>query len=155
MRQTLYASTTRHAEWGGPKRWVRIHVHDSVEAFRQSAEKYSPNGVWEDKDAGFHPAIGRSRWNPKTKLWEEIGTKGFTGVMDFCIEHLSTEIVVHECVHAAIAIYRMDIQTYINLGGPHSDREENLAYITGDLTDRVFAALRSAYEGVPSNFPGP
>lgn len=150
--KVLFASTTRHKDWGGPARYVRIRIHESVEAFRQAAEQYSPNGVWEDKAAGFHPSIGRHRWSTEQMRWLPIGQEHFAGIIDLCEDYLTNEIIVHECVHAGISIYRMDIKKVVNLGGPNCDREEDLAYIVGDLTEQVFVAIKEvADEGIPSS----
>lgn len=57
---------------------------------------------------------------------------------------LTTEIIVHECVHAAAAIYRMDVNTVMQLGDACNPQEETLAYIVGDLTKSVVNALHGA-----------
>lgn len=46
---------------------------------------------------------------------------------------VTSEIVAHELVHAAVAVYRMNVRGDVRLGEDCGEREEQLAYIYGEL----------------------
>lgn len=130
--------------WGGPKRWIRIVVHETTAEFQAAAAKYQPNADWDGTAGAFHPAAHRERWDSKTGEWVPTSDPYFAGVMRLSKEQLDNETIVHECVHAGVAIYRSNIKQKVNLGDDVSDNEELLAYLIGDLARDVFAALKEA-----------
>ncbi len=140
MALILHASTTRHVEWGGSKRYIRIIVHDTIDDFRKKAKAHSPDMDWSEAVGAFQPA-------PDLEDFDDQGYRLYltpihwTGVLRLSREWLNVEVVTHECFHAATTIYRMDVKTIIMLGKGCRDREETLAYIIGDLTAAVFDAL--------------
>ncbi len=140
MPLILHASTDRHKEWGGLKRYVRIVVYDTTAELRVAAVRYRPNTNFSHAAATFSPAPDRERCNEEGE-WILIVPPHWTGVLRFSREWLTTEVVTHECVHAAATIYRMDVVPTIILGPGCGYREETLAYIIGDLTAAVSDAL--------------
>lgn len=136
-------STARaHHETGGRRRWIRLVVHDTLAELRAAADAYRPEygpDWWAPAVACFHPAPVRSRVGPDGEM-EPIDT-GFAGVLRFTRERLDTEVVAHECIHAALAVYRMDVTTFVHLGNGCGRREETLAYIAGDLIRGTVNAL--------------
>lgn len=142
MTSIYHASTSCQHMWGGPKRWIRIVVHDTAEQFMKAATNYSSNANWEGAVGAFHPAAQRERYDPKTKLWVPMSDPHFAGVMRFCREEFTNEIIVHECVHAGLAIYRSDVRPRVNLGDEVCPREEDLCYIIGDISEAVYAAIK-------------
>jgi hypothetical protein len=142
VAEVYHASTTRHTEWGGPKRWIRIVVHEDNRTFQAAAAKYSPNADWDGTAGAFHPTAHRERWDKHSKEWVPTGDPYFAGVMRLSREQFTNETIVHECLHAAIAIYRSNVKAKVNLGDEVGDNEEHLCYILGDLTEAVFAALK-------------
>lgn len=141
MVLVLHASTYRNKIWGGPKRYIRVIVHDTTAELQAAALHYRPFTNWADVAGCFHPAPHRERENNGGK-WVGITPPHWAGVMRLSRETLNSEIVVHECVHVAVAIYRMDIKPNIILGYECRDREEMLAYIVGDITSEVAGALQ-------------
>lgn len=142
MVKVLHASTTRHDDWDGPARYIRIVIHPDVESFRKAAARYS-GGAFTEATGCFHPAP--ERWGEVDGEWVEKSDRHWAGVLRLVQGHsLNTEAVTHECVHAAATVYRMDVCMTINLGNGCRAREETLAYIVGDLTAQVVAALYAA-----------
>lgn len=137
----LHASTSRHEEWGGPKRYVRVMLHPDVEHLRVAAARYA-GGDFSQAAGCFHPAP--DRWRSVDGEWVMVTDPHWAGVLRLAVGHLGTEPVVHEVVHAAATIYRMDVRTIINLGNGCRDREETLAYMVGDLARSVVRALYAA-----------
>ena len=142
MAEIYHASTSRQHEWGGPKRWIRIVVHDTALEFRAAATKYSDNLNWDGAIGAFHPSAHREKWDKKTKSLVPVSDPHFAGVMRLCKEELTNEVIVHECVHAGVAIYRSDVKAKVNLGDDVCPNEEHLCYIIGDISSGVFAALK-------------
>lgn len=128
--------------WGGPKRWIRIVVHETTAEFQAAASKYQPNADWDGTAGAFHPTAHRERWDEKTKEWVATSDPYFAGVMRLSKEQLDNETIVHECVHAGAAIYRSNIKSKVSLGDDVTQNEEYLCYIVGDLARDVFAALK-------------
>jgi hypothetical protein len=130
----LHASTTKHEWWGGPKRYIRIVVHETTPALQRAAARY--RGTDFSNAAGcFHPAPERERFH--NGEWTSVTDPHWAGVLRVSKEWLDTEVVIHECLHAALAIYRMDVSTFVRLENGCGEREETLAYIAGDLTANV------------------
>ncbi len=140
MSLILHASTTRHDEWGGSKRYIRIIVHDTTAEFQKASMRYRPWVDWSKAAGSFSPAPDREKCNDQGE-WILMKPLPWTGVLRLSREVLNFEVITHECVHAAAAIYRMDVKTTINLGYGCGPREETLAYIIGDLTASVAEAL--------------
>lgn len=141
LRATV--STIRaHHETGGRRRWMRLIVHDTVDEFRAAAHHYRPEygaDWWAPSVACFHPAPVRIRIGPDDS--EQLIDHGFLGVLRLTAGHLGSEVVAHECTHAALAAYRMDVTTFVHLGNGCGHREETLAYLVGDLVRGTSNAL--------------
>lgn len=140
MSLITHASTTRHTEWGGRCRYIRIVIHPTHQALREAASRF--NGDDYSNAAGcFHPAPERFRID-KDGSETRVTDPHWAGTMRLTLKEIDSEIVTHECVHAGLAIYRMDVCTDVRLGtGDNLRREEQLAYIIGDLTAQVSNAL--------------
>lgn len=144
MTRWATVSTIRaQEETGGPRRWFRLVVHDTLVELREAAHRFRPEygADWWTECAGcFHPAPLRRRYD-KDGTEHQIDT-GYSGTLRFSAELVTTEIVTHEVLHAALCAYRMDVTTYVNLGNGIGRREETLAYIHGDLCRATSDALR-------------
>jgi hypothetical protein len=136
----LHASTTRHDEWDGSRRYVHIAVHNTDDDLRRAAAAYRPGADWTDTAGCFHPADLRLRYDADGNA-EDVSDPHYAGLMRLSREHLTTEVVIHETVHAAATIYRMDVCTMIRLENGCGEREETLAYIVGDLSRAIVNAL--------------
>lgn len=138
----LHASTATHEIWQGPKRYIRVIIHDTTEELQKAAKRYSGHDHVEDKTwACFQPCKQRLlvSKNKTVNL-----TKHYAGIMRLSREHFDTRIIVHECLHAAAHIYRMDCHTQVHLGDTCNYREEYLAHILDDLFNGVENALHNA-----------
>lgn len=134
-----HASTVDHDRWDGPKRYIRIAIHDTTAELQRAATRYR-GGDFSNAGGAFHPADTVITTWPDGS-WADTADRHWAGLLRLSRELLSTEVVTHECIHAAAAIYRMDVMTTINLGNGCRHREETFAYIAGHLTARVCNAL--------------
>jgi hypothetical protein len=118
----------------GPRRWCRVRIHPTVEELRVHAQRLNPRvavdttgGGWDECFGCFQPPprfmVGDPGWAPN----------GYAGTLRLADGHITSEIVAHELVHAAAQVYRMNVAGHINLGPSCRRREEDLAYIYGEL----------------------
>lgn len=137
-----HASTVDHDRWDGPKRYVRIAIHDTTDEMRRAATRYRDEDF---SDAGgmFHPADTVYVQN-NDGTFTDCADPHWAGLLRLSREYLTTEVVTHECIHAAATIYRMDVVTTIVLGNGCGHREETFAYIAGHLIAQVTSALHDA-----------
>jgi hypothetical protein len=152
MTRVYYPSTTMHEEWGGHKRHIILVVHKNRSDFVKAAERSSSSGsdgYWEGCLGCFHPEPYRESYDKKLGKFINTSEPHRAGIMRLIEGYLTNEIITHECVHAAAAIWRMDVTRRkdgpgtINLGTDCDWREEGFAYLVGDLTHQVFTALWS------------
>lgn len=133
-------------------RWWWVRVHDTPESLRRRATQHHPwlgrdyfsptvlgccqpeyGAEWVDADPKS-PKNGDIRWCPG----------GYAGIIRLASEHLFPEIIHHEVLHASVHVYRMNVEQRVDLGdGQESlEREEDLAYIHGQLAADMDTALR-------------
>jgi len=136
-RPILYASTTRQAEWSGPKRYLRIVIHENREFFYD----YLNYEVASTTLACFQPARRREKFDEDKGEWVNLTNKHYGGTIHLIDGWIQHGIVAHECVHAAAHIWRMDVQDEIMLGDNCGYREEGFAYLVGDLVQGVMNAI--------------
>lgn len=128
----------------GPRRWCWVRVHDTVEQLRTAAQRLNPrvahdrNGDgWQGCYGVFQPSpswhndAGETWWHPN----------GYAGTIRVAKGHVTAEIVAHELVHAATQIYRMNVRRRVQLGTETGQREEDLAYIYGELSAALYDHL--------------
>lgn len=109
------------------RRWWRVRLYDDVTALRTAAARYDP-GVDFSECYGCCQTFA---WiDDDGRRW---GRNGYGGVIRYSALHLTGEIAAHELVHAAVATYRMVVRPDVRLGRGVGDREEDLAYIYGEL----------------------
>lgn len=125
----------------GLRRWCLVRIHDNVEDLRRAAHRLRPDtGIawWDECYGCFHPTW---HWfHPETKA-RRYSANGYAGLMRFAEDHVTSEIVAHELVHAAVQIYRMNVKTDMRLGSNCGAREEDFAYIYGELYADLEAKL--------------
>jgi hypothetical protein len=140
---TLHVSTRDHGVWGGPKRWIRVFIHDSPEELVAAAQRYSPHMGFKEGTLGcFHPVPTKRKYIDGE--WVNTSHPSFAGVMRLWAGDVDAHIVTHEVVHAAAAIYRMDVRPIVHLGRECNVPEEDFAYIVGDLNAGLAIALHDA-----------
>lgn len=99
------------------------------------------SGLFLTAAGAFHPVSEREIYDKKTKKWVNTTPKHFAGVLRTSVEHVNTEVIVHEVVHAACHIFRLDVAKRVNLGDNCHQNEEWFAYIVGDLSNSVAKVL--------------
>jgi hypothetical protein len=121
-----------HRRYNGPRRYFRVFIHPDPESLASAAYRY--NGVILEGALGCcQPAFVKP-----------VEDRHYGGIVRLTAEHLTTEIVTHEFTHAALVIYRMDIQPYVYLGNGCRRNEELLTHIVGDLVSSASAVLHRA-----------
>lgn len=114
-------------------RWICLRVYDSDDELQTAAyrlvgeEKYG----WDSVQGCFHPVL-------------DTVPNGFLGTMRLSKEHLTSEIVIHESVHAAATFVRLASGTEPRLGFQCAKREETFAYAVGELAGRITEVLYEA-----------
>lgn len=116
-------------------------IHDSPEDLQQAARRYGRD-VGDECPACVHPAPVRERL--VNGEWVASNPATWAGVVRFSKGWITTEIVGHEMIHAALVIYRMDVCDDVRLGNGVGKREETLAYIAGDLIGAASTMLHDA-----------
>ena len=141
----------------GPRRWVRVRVHDTAAQLQDAAHRLradtTSRAYWDGCYGCFHP-VGYFQ-HAKTGAIR-YGRNGFAGTLRLAMGHATSEIVAHELMHAAMQVYRMNACAEVRLGRQCGKREEQLAYIYGELFgdfDRQFTH-RDGFLGFGAAAPG-
>lgn len=130
----------------GAHPWISLVVHDDLADLRAAARRLRPGNDFADTGGVFQPTVARTRYD-KDGTWE-VGGNGLVGTMRLAVENVSTEIVAHECAHAALEVYRRywrDDFTVPPVGNDERaevDDEEEFCYILGSLVAEVSSVLR-------------
>jgi hypothetical protein len=115
----------------GPRRWCRVHIHDTVEQLRTAGYRTSPwhgRDWWDGCMGCFQPSPVRI--DAVTGVARE---SSYAGILRLANGWVTAEIVAHELVHAALHVFRMNVHPNVHLGPGCRRREEQLAYIYGEL----------------------
>ncbi len=121
-----------------PRRWWRVRIYPTVEQLRAAAHRCQPGTDFSQACGVCHTA----RWRTETGL--RYGHRGYAGIIRLAETHLIGEIVGHELLHAAVATYRMTISQDVRLGRSPGPREEDLAYLFGELYTSFAEALKGS-----------
>ncbi len=151
----LILTSWRIASEHGGARWWWVRVHDSPENLRESAYRRSQEDreFWKDAVLGCCQPVRPWTDGGELLIWPP---NGLAGVIRLSAENLFTEVIYHELVHAACAVYRMNFARSVDLGTGLEDMapEEDLAYIYGQLAADMdtelkawWTRLRGAVEG--------
>ena len=129
----------------GPRRWVQVRIHPTLEHLYRAADRAAPTEGGEGVDwaglgvsACFQP-IG---FSDVVDGWPTWPRNGYAGILRFAEGLVTPEIVAHEVVHAACWIYRMNVKADMRLGKGCGTHEEQLAYITGELSAGMAKHIR-------------
>lgn len=117
--------------------YFNVHVYDKIHIMRRYALNYSRRTGNGEDVADIHGIV-----HPYTKL--KVGPKGGKtterhsldiGIIRLTKTHLSTFVVAHEVMHAAMHLYRTKNKKRVNadFGGENSDNEESFANIYASL----------------------
>lgn len=138
---------TIRTDWGGTRRWWIVKIYPTVGQLRAAARGYDPRTSFSEAYGVCHHAM----WTAPEEQQVYFGLRGYAGIIRLTDEHLTAEIVVHEIAHAAIAVYRMNIDTDVRLGTHISHQEEDLAYILGDLFGDYCSQFPPPAASTPTN----
>lgn len=135
-------------EPAGPGRgtWWHVRIYDTEHELQDAAHRYHvANGAWPDRDswAGVAGCVQTALWREQTAgTWKQVlPANKLLGVIRLSRTHLTVEVLAHECLHAALATYRMLVKRDVRLGVGTDHREEALCYIAGELTDQLLGAI--------------
>ncbi len=111
-----------------PRRWFWVRVHRTAAELQEAAYR-------------LHPGTGRAFWRDcegccQAMVPDEAGgypANGYAGIIRLTVATYTAEVVAHELLHAAVAVYRMNVCPDVRLGMSVGRREEDLAYIYGEL----------------------
>jgi hypothetical protein len=126
MTRSFTIATTQRAF---ARRWWLIRVHDTLDQLRAAAARYHPGADFSECWACCQTAAYRTNG----RIVQYGGARGYTGVLRFAATHLTTEVVTHELLHAAVGTLRALGFPDVRLGRHVTDREEQLAYVYGEL----------------------
>ncbi|MFD8496330.1 hypothetical protein [Amycolatopsis sp. NPDC059657] len=117
----------------GPRRWCWVRIHPDEAHFAAAAKRLAP---WHDEPGWWDGCLGcfqPTGWIEHDDGAIEYPRNGFAGTLRLIDGHVTSEIVAHELVHAAVQIYRMNVKRDVRLSRDCGQREEELAYIYGEL----------------------
>lgn len=119
--------------------YLLVVVYPDPAAMRVAGVRY--NGGDLSQAAGcWTPAPRRFRYDAAGAEVETTHLP-FAGVLRLAHPHVTTEVVVHELVHAAASIYRRLLAPAADLGDDCGAPEENFAYLVGGLAAQASTAL--------------
>jgi len=129
-----------HLMYGGRRRWFTVIVHDTLEQMRRAAvTRMDDASSLATAGAIFQPALIRQRY--VDGAWVDSAPTAHVGTMRLVLGHITAEVVAHECVHAALTIFRRDIGDPVIISDDVFEHEEHLAHIAGELIARTSDAL--------------
>lgn len=134
-------------------RYLIVVIYPTVEDMRAAGTAYRRDEDCTDALAMFQPHGVYSSYDRHRRTWVDT-TGSFIGVMRLCEGALSSEIVSHESVHAAMHIMRMHnwssscatiskpgkrfIASWrLDYGESCDNDEESLAYMVGSIVQEV------------------
>lgn len=113
----------------GHRAHVRVYVYDQPEEMRAAASRFSTSGdSFDDAAAVTH------------LLWSEA-TGRVLPIVRLCRGHLGSEVISHEMMHAAAALYGSTLPPHARARAHFTHYNEPLAYLLGHLVRRLVDAL--------------
>jgi hypothetical protein len=143
--RVLHSFRIRTSDWRvPPARWIWVRVHPTQAHMAEAAYRMAP---YHGRD--FHKqALGCFQGTPTFERWDEdrkrwqVRHRPCAGTLRLVDGHVTSEIVAHELIHAACQVYRGNVARSIRLEQDCGPREEQLAYIYGEL----FASFQEGWE---------
>jgi len=122
---------------GKSRLYYEVNIYETLAQMRKSASLAAGCGL-----TGYDRCLGAcTYWTyeplnpPKTNQ---------LGVISFHKKNLGSEIVSHECAHAACGFLDRKGITNLETGRIGSDHGEELAYAVGHMTSRIYAKLHKS-----------
>lgn len=113
----------------GERQWVRVYVYDDLSEMREAAARFSVSGGSFDDAAGV------------THLYSNADGTEVLPIIRLHRGHLGTEVISHEMVHAASAIYGATLGPHARARAHFTHYCEPFAYLYGELLKRLVRAL--------------
>jgi hypothetical protein len=117
VRSFTFGTTGRR----GHRRWFWARIHADAQQLRLAAGRLRPGEDFSECYGCLHPVPDPAPAN------------GLAGTLRLAASYLQSEVIAHELVHAALVVYRLNIRPDVRLGTGCGQREEDLAYIYGEL----------------------
>lgn len=112
----------------GQRRTVKVHIYDAQRDMVEAGRKWNGDPALSDRTAALVQA--------------HMGHHNPQAIARFCTEHLQANIIVHEMVHAAQAIYRWDHPEIDHPASEHfTHYNEQFAHLVSDLYDGMMSKL--------------
>lgn len=121
-----------------PGPWLRLVVHPDLDDMRRLAKRAHPGEDHSQAAGIFQPSATRYRHDGEA--WRRSGN-GYLGTMRLWADRVTTEVVAHECVHAAAHLYRVLHDRAVDIGDDCGPDEEHFAYHLGSMVAQVSSAL--------------
>ena len=125
------------SEATGQRQYVRVYVYDTVEELRAAGTRFNGNDFTDT--LGMCQCINRLYVDRDGRTTKHAHTV----IVRFCRPHLTTEIVVHEMNHAAVAIYGASLQGNELAIDLLDHANETLALLQSNLTARLVDRLHA------------
>lgn len=114
--------------------WLWVYVHPTLKKFIQAYKKYEKREFGQDNPTiedvkGCCHCYRRIRINEDKT--EEASNE--VGIIRLAFTNCTPLVIAHELVHGAMQIYREEFQHSATFGSNCGPKEENLAYIYGEL----------------------
>jgi hypothetical protein len=140
-----FTISTTHS---GRKRSVEVRVYGTLATMRRAASFDKWDKILGPKREGAQLTDAGAVTTPVfvmqvAKDGSEIH-EAMCGVVRVVSGHVNTEVVSHEMVHMASAIYREDVEPVKGGVFDSMENEEVLCYIAGDLTRKAWVKLFEA-----------
>jgi hypothetical protein len=130
-----YKVTPEKRHTGGRKRTVVIQIHRTHKAFLKAS------GYAKDSEKDLYVASTHSLlYKGKRRR-----TRNPVAIVNLYKGGITTEAIAHEMTHVAFAIYRADTARKPAFGVGPDKREEQVAYLVGDLVAKVSRVLRGEH----------
>lgn len=118
----------------GSKLYYEVNIYETLADMRKMAAKHAGCAV-----AGYDKCLGACTYWTYTPLKPPSTNK--IGVISFQKKHLGSEIVSHECAHAACGYLDRKGITMLETGRIGDPHGEELAYAVGFMTRKVYEKL--------------
>lgn len=117
----------------GTEYFFKVKIHGSIKELRKSANRYSD--YIGEKGASYGDALAvthtfqRVKISPDGKEEQSL----LVGLVRFSSKNISTQIVCHEVIHAALHQYRLTKNMVADFGEGCNEEEEDFAHIYDSL----------------------
>lgn len=118
--------------------WFWVYIHDSIKEMRDIETQYRKEEKLDFEDYSdcyglCHPYERSAGLITEGKKKGQHRLHPNIGYVRLSKDYLSTEIVCHEILHAALWMYRCNFSRNANFGNECSQKEEDICHLYGQL----------------------